>query len=97
MTPLVYRPQARADIDEAYSWYESQEIGVGERFLAAIGVHLERIRTLPETYPAGRRGIRAAQVPRFPYVVYYQIRSDCVLVLAVQHGRRRPGDWRHRL
>lgn len=34
---------------------------------------------------------------RFPYAVIYVVRSECVLVVAVQHAKRRPGYWKRRL
>ena len=34
MTPLL-RPAAAADIDEAFAWYETQRVGLGEEFLVA--------------------------------------------------------------
>jgi hypothetical protein len=32
---LVVRAEAEADIEEAYAWYESRSVGLGERFLDA--------------------------------------------------------------
>ena len=38
MTPrLVVRPEAEADIDEAYAWYEDRVTGLGDQFLDAVG------------------------------------------------------------
>jgi len=34
MPPLTLRPVARAEIDEAYHWYEERRAGLGEEFLA---------------------------------------------------------------
>lgn len=33
MLDLVLLADARDDLDEAYNWYESNEIGLGDRFL----------------------------------------------------------------
>jgi hypothetical protein len=35
--PVVFRPEARDEVDEAYAWYERQRPGLGEEFLAAVG------------------------------------------------------------
>lgn len=35
MTILI-RPAAAAEIDDAFLWYERQEAGLGEEFLAAV-------------------------------------------------------------
>ena len=33
---LIIVPEAAQDIEEAYSWYESQRIGLGEEFLNCV-------------------------------------------------------------
>lgn len=35
---LVFRPEVRKELDEAYSWYESQELGLGDDFLEQVDV-----------------------------------------------------------
>jgi hypothetical protein len=40
---------------------------------------------------------RAATFQRFPFSLVYAIRGGDVEILAVAHGRRRPGYWRSRL
>jgi len=37
------------------------------------------------------------KVPRFPYVIYYEVTAAEVVVLAVVHGRSRYRPWRRRL
>lgn len=29
---LVFRPEVREELDEAYNWYESQQPGIGDDF-----------------------------------------------------------------
>jgi hypothetical protein len=40
--------------------------------------------------------VRQYVFPRFPFSLVYRMRGDDVEVLAVAHGRRRPGYWRSR-
>ena len=35
--------------------------------------------------------------PRYPFTLVYLLRGDGIEVVAVAHGRRRPGYWRSRL
>jgi plasmid stabilization system protein ParE len=53
----------------------------------------------PTAWPVAnrKRNVRKFLLARFPYAVYYVPRQDEILVLAVAHGARRPGYWRHRL
>ena len=67
---LVFRPEVREELDEAYSWYETQQPGLGEDFLECVDEILNRICQIPESFPVVYRDVRRAVVRRFPYVVY---------------------------
>ncbi len=45
---LVFRPEVREEVDEAYTWYESQQLGLGDEFLDCIDEMLDRICQMPE-------------------------------------------------
>ncbi|WP_448573879.1 type II toxin-antitoxin system RelE/ParE family toxin [Trichothermofontia sp.] len=87
---MVFRPEVRDELDEAYSWYESQELGLGDDFLEQVNEALDRICQMPESYPAVYRDVRRAVIRRFPYIIYYRIVSSRVIVTAVFHGRKNP-------
>ena len=48
---FIVRPRAERDIQSAYDWYESQEPGLGERFLEAVQKRLEAIHRMPRACP----------------------------------------------
>jgi plasmid stabilization system protein ParE len=97
MLPVVLRPEARTEFDEAFDWYELQRPGLGVEFAANVQEVFERIADTPQIYkqifPTVRRGI----VSRFPYQVLYQIEEQQILVLAVFHGKRDPKIWQTRV
>jgi plasmid stabilization system protein ParE len=93
---LVFRPEVRKELDEAYSWYESQELGLGDNFLEQVDAALDRICQMPESYPAVYRDVRRAVIQRFPHIIYYRIVSSRVIVTAVFHRRRNPEAWQTR-
>jgi plasmid stabilization system protein ParE len=93
---LVFRPEVREELNEAYSWYESQKPGLGEEFLDCVDETVNRISQMPESYAVAYRDIRRAIVKRFPYAVYYRIVSSLVIVTAIFHGRRDPKSWQTR-
>jgi toxin ParE1/3/4 len=33
---LIVAPEAERDIDEAYAWYESRRVGLGEDFFCSV-------------------------------------------------------------
>src|SRR5262245_40360561 len=94
--PVEYRLDALADIDAAYDWYERQSVGLGERFLGELHNQIGRIQQQPEAYAVLHNQVRAAPMRRFPYVVYYRLDPERILVVAVVHGHRHPRHWKSR-
>jgi plasmid stabilization system protein ParE len=93
---LVFRPEVRTELDDAYNWYESQQLGLGDEFLDCVNEALNRICLIPESYTVVYRDIRRVIVRRFPYIVYYRIVSSRVIVTAIFHGQRNPKSWQNR-
>ena len=88
MRPVAYRQEARSEIGEGYDWYESQRKGLGLEFTNEIRDAVRRIASNPRLYAKVNRHLYAARVHRFPYVVYYVIRKQDVLIIGVRHGAR---------
>lgn len=93
---LVFRPEVRDELDEAYSWYENQQAGLGDEFLECVDEILNRICQMPESYAVVYSDIRRAVLQRFPYAIYYRIVSSRIIVIAIFHGRRNPKTWQKR-
>jgi plasmid stabilization system protein ParE len=94
--PVVLRPEAGQDAEEARDYLEGQQAGLGQAFLDRLNEALARIGAMPELYGVAWRNVRAARLRRFTYVVYYRVHADRVEVLAVMHGSRQPSAWRRR-
>lgn len=90
---LVFRPEVRQELKEAYNWYESQKLGLGNEFIDSKDEMLNRICLMPESYAVVYRDIRRAVMQRFPYAVYYRVVSSRVIITAIFHGRRDPKSW----
>ncbi len=93
---------AETDVMEAALWYEGRQSGVGLAFWSAVDDAYRRIRAIPEGFPlwegnSGSRPIRRLVLPRFPNVIYFEILTSEVLVIAVSHASRSPGHWLSRL
>jgi plasmid stabilization system protein ParE len=93
---LVFRPEVREEINEAYNWYESQKIGLGDEFLDCVDEILNRISQMPESYAVVYKDIRRVIVRRFPYAVYYRVVSSRVIVTAIFHSKKDPKSWQIR-
>jgi toxin ParE1/3/4 len=94
--PVVLRPEASRDAQEARDQLESQQPGRGQAFLDRLNEALARIGVLPEMYGVVWRNVRAARLRRFTYVAYYRLHDDRVEVLAVMHGSRDASAWQAR-
>ena|SRR5439155_20103283 len=93
---LLLEDEARADLADAFTWYEEQRAGLGSEFLAEVALVLESIEGSPEAYGVVRGQTRRALVRRFPYAVFYVRDPDLIAVTAVMHGRRDPRRWQER-
>jgi plasmid stabilization system protein ParE len=94
--PVVFRLTALTELDEAAAWYEGQRAGLGADFVAEVQQLLDTIASHPDRYPIAERDVREAPVSRFPYCIYYRIKPDRVVVIAVFHTARDPSIWQGR-
>jgi toxin ParE1/3/4 len=94
--PVVLRPQASRDADEAQDYLESQGPGLGHIFLDRLKETLGQIGAMPRMYGVIWRKVRAAKLRQFTFIVYYRVHADRVEVLAVLHGSRAASAWQDR-
>jgi toxin ParE1/3/4 len=95
---LAYRirPEAEADLNEAYRWYEHQREGLGADFLLCFEETLQKVRRNAEVYPHVRKPVRRAAIRRFPYGLFYVVEEEMVIVVGVFHASRDPKRWQSR-
>ena len=96
MIPYSFHPEADAELDEAAFSYESRVRGLGKSFVSEVDRTISFIRQFPDAGSPSGRAARRALVDRFPYSIVYRHTADAVVIVAVAHGRRRPGYWRRR-
>ncbi|SRR6266545_209823 len=97
MTPRLFvRKAARADIAEAFRWYEARSVGLGHEFLRAVRVGLREIERAPLQFPIAVDDIRKVRLRRFPYLIYFVVFPNHLSVIAVTHGRRHARRWQSR-
>lgn len=90
MTSPRILPEAEADIASAHAWCESREAGLGERFLDAVETSLAAIKARPHDNAFAYKEVRRGRLSRFPFAVFYVVRDEMVVNLAVLHHRRSP-------
>lgn len=86
-----FKPAAEHDVESAFRWYEDHRSGVGSEFLAAVDSAVSLIVSILRFVVRGR--VRRAVLRRFPYLMFYVIEPEEVIVLACMHASRDPERW----
>jgi plasmid stabilization system protein ParE len=94
--PLSVSPRAEEEIREAAEFYEGRSQGLGPAFLEIVEQALAGVEENPLRFPVVHRDTRRALLKRFPYGVFFRMRSDQIRVVAVMHLSRSPDRWRRR-
>ncbi len=94
--PIVLRPEARAEFDEAFDWYEQRRAGLGAEFAERVHAAFRQISVMPELHAVVHKDVRKALIRKFPYALFYRIRDGQIVVLAVFHVKCDPERWKSR-
>src|SRR5438309_1221052 len=78
----------RFDIQDAYRSYKAKQPDLGRRFNRELRVLLRRLPNDALLYAIRFAGIRRANLPSFPYGVFYFVADQTVVVLGILHGAR---------
>jgi plasmid stabilization system protein ParE len=91
-----FHPDALAEANSAIRWYRERSSKAGEAFISELGEAIELISKSPHRWPYFDEDYRRSPLIRFPYWIIYFETPEKIRILAVAHGRRRPGYWRNR-
>jgi toxin ParE1/3/4 len=99
MAPAAVRfhPAAAQEAESTYEWYAARDPAAAHGFREELRQAVEAVAASPRTWPRYSTRARRYVFPRYPFSLVYILRRDEVEVVAVAHGRRRPGYWRSRL
>ena len=89
--------EARAELREAARWYEERRHGLGAEFADACDGAFQQIAANPGRYLHVGKGFHRYLMSRFPYVVFYEVKGELLIIAGVIHGSRNPRIWRQRL
>jgi toxin ParE1/3/4 len=94
---LEFHPRAVIEARAARKWYVERSVAAASQFVGELEHGVARITAVPEQWPAYLHGTRVYRLRRFPYLIVYREAAGAWQVIAVAHGRRKPGYWRKRL
>ena len=96
--PVVFKPAALWEFEEAVAWYEAERSGLGREFKLEVKLALRRALDNPELFQKVRGGTQKLRLRRFEkYAIYFIIKDGTFAVLAVFHGSRNPAELRRRM
>lgn len=93
---LLIHAEALAEAEAARAWYAERSTRAAEAFLQQLDRVLDLILEAPSRWPVYWRDIRRIPLRTFPFLVIYRERPGEVQILAIAHGRRKPGYWKDR-
>jgi hypothetical protein len=86
---------AETELKEAMEFYEAAREGLGTEFLAEVEATVGLIEAHPLAWTSMSPRTRRCRTHRFPYGLFYQVRSDEILIVSVMDLRRDPKRWQH--
>ena len=93
---IEFHPEAIEETRAARAWYRERSTRAEKAFLGELRRALRQVRESPETWPKIERGARRFVLRRFPFSFVYRLTQDGIQILALAHGKRRPGYWSRR-
>jgi toxin ParE1/3/4 len=93
---VEFHPDAVAEAQAARAWYDDRSPALGNAFVTELDRAIDRVVESPERWPKSEAGTRRYLMRRFPFLVIYRHTNQAIQIVAVAHGRRKPGYWRSR-
>ena len=97
LLPIEVHPDAAAEAGTAVQWYRERNEAAANAFLAELDRAMKMIAERPQMWPEYVGGTRRFLLRHFPFSVVYRRRSENIQVIAIAHGRRKPGYWKNRI
>jgi plasmid stabilization system protein ParE len=95
--PVDVHPEAVAEAQAATQWYRERSPSAADAFLAELDRAIEKIAENPRIWPRYVASTQRFLLKRFPFSVVFRLTPNSVEVVAIAHGRRKPGYWKGRL
>jgi toxin ParE1/3/4 len=99
---LVFHIAALKEFRDERQYYNSKVPGLGDRLIALVDQKLIDVAREPKGFPRDRKHPRARRARisrRFPHALIFRVieADEVVVLVALEHGRRKPGYWAKRL
>lgn len=96
MYSIDFETEASLEMQNAYDWYEMQQIGLGEKLFSILDEYFELFCKNPFQNPIIYKKKRAVFIQDFQYLIIYAVYDTKVIVYSVFHTKRNPKIWKKR-
>src|SRR5689334_2562658 len=93
---VLFHPEAATELEAGLAWYAARSSKVAEQFLIELDRAITIILTSPRSWQQVIGSWRRYPLRRFPFLIYFRETDAGIEIIAVAHGRRRPGYWQDR-
>jgi hypothetical protein len=90
VTKVILLESAEIDFQLFAEYYETQQSGLGERFIIEFTNQLEYVKQFPSSFQYKFKRFRVAHLPVFPCIIVYKVIHASIVVHAVMHNRQNP-------
>ena len=88
---IRYNRRAVRDLESIADYVHKHSPDAAARVRARIENLIGGLADFPyQGTPTGEPGIRRLVATPFPYLIFYRIKGEAVIILHIRHGRRRP-------
>jgi plasmid stabilization system protein ParE len=97
MLDVLIAQGAEDDYTDSLRWYAERSLRAANGFEAEFLKALESIAISPDAHPLCDHQHRYYMLKRYPFqVIYRNLETGQVLIVAVAHASRQPGYWAQR-
>jgi len=87
---IVVSDKAAGEIRKAAIWYDEQSEGLGKRFTEELDYYFRRMIKYPDSFKRVDTDIQRCLMKVFPYIIYFSVTEDEIVILRVRHKKRKP-------
>ena len=91
---IVFEKRAEFDIQQAVDYYDTQQIGLGEKFWLSVSKHISSISKNP-FFQIRYSNVRCLPVKKFPFMIHFLVdeKRKIAYIISIFHTSQSPDKW----
>lgn len=98
---MVYKTKflelAIQELEDTKEYYDYQQEGLGSRFIVSVYKTIQLIENHPNAWHQVTPRTRRCLIKNFPYGIVYQLKNNCIFIIAIANLHRKPNYWIDRI